>query len=77
MSFVSKNNWSMSITAETSQDPIGPCGLLEQSVGDSFRHSTMAALSSVLDFGAHPVVGYYRGHAGGARVRVAIVITLD
>ena len=30
-------------TAETSQDPIGPCGPLKQSVFDSWRHSLMAA----------------------------------
>ena len=52
-----ENNKVISVTAETSQDPIGPCGPLEQSVGDRFRHSTMAALSCALDFGAHTVVG--------------------
>ena len=51
------NKLFMSVTAETSQDPIGPCGPLEQSVGDSWRHSLMVALSSALDFGGHPVVG--------------------
>ena len=56
------NNVFMSVTAETSQDPIGPCGPLEQSAGDSSRHSVMAALSSALDFGAHPVVGHHTGH---------------
>ena len=50
------NNILMSVTAETSQDPIGPCSPLEQSVGDSSKHRTMAALSSVLDSGAHPAM---------------------
>ena len=45
----------MSVTAETSQNPIRPYGPLEQSV-DSFRHSTIAAWSSALDFGANAVV---------------------
>ena len=48
----------ISVTAETSQDPIGPCEPLEQSV-ESFRHSTMAAWSSTLDFAANPVVGVW------------------
>ena len=43
----------MLVTAETFQDPIGPCGPLEQSLV-SFRHSAMAALSSAFD----PVMGY-------------------
>ena len=52
----------MSVTPDTFQDPIGPCGPSEQSV-DSSRHSAMAAWSSALDCGAHPVVKYYR-HKG-------------
>ena len=52
------NNAVMSITAETSQDPIGPCRLLEQLVGVNSRHSLIAGLSSALDFGAHAVVEY-------------------
>ena len=52
----------MSVTADTSHDPIGPCGLLKQSVGDSFRHSKVADWSSALFFGAHPVLGFYKGH---------------
>ena len=55
------NKLFISVTAETSQDPIGPCGPVKQSVGDSSRHSLMVALSSALDFGAYPVVGYYNG----------------
>ena len=50
----------MSVTAETSQDLIGPCGPLEQSVGDHRRHCTRENWSSDLDSGAHPVVGHYR-----------------
>ena len=55
--FASKNNQLISVTAETSQDPIGPCRPLEQSVGGNFRHSLMAVWSSALDFGAHPAMG--------------------
>ena len=73
----SKNSLRMSGTADTSQDPIGPCGPLEQSVGDSCRHSTMADWSSVLDFGAHAVaVYYYRGHALMVRMGVRIMISV-
>ena len=46
------NNWLISVTSDTSQDPIGPCGPLEQSV-DSCRHSLIATWSFALDFGAH------------------------
>ena len=53
------NNSLMSATAETSHDPIGPCGPLEQSVGDSCRHSLMAAWSSSSDLKASAVVKYY------------------
>ena len=38
-----ENIWRMSVTADTSQDTIGPCDPWEQSVGDSFRHSATAA----------------------------------
>ena len=72
--FASTNKLCISATAETSHDPIGPCGPLEQSV-DSFRHSTMAAWNSSLDFGAQPMVGYYyRAYAVGVRVRVTTII---
>ena len=57
----SKNSQLISVTAEISQDPIGPCRPLEQSE-ESFRHSVMAAFTSVLDFGARPVVVYSRGY---------------
>ena len=46
----------LSAKAETSHDPIGPCGPLEQSV-DSSRHSLIAYWSSPLDCGAHAVWG--------------------
>ena len=46
------------VTAETSQAPIRPCGLLKQSVGVSLTHCTMAALTSALDVGVQPVVGH-------------------
>ena len=41
--FVLKNNQLISVIAEISQDPIGPCRPLEQSVGDSWRHFFMMA----------------------------------
>ncbi len=63
----------LSATVETSHDPIGPCGPLEQS-DDSLRHSTMASWSSDLDFGAHPVVGRcYSGYIVAARVIVGMM----
>ena len=46
----------MSVTAETSQDPIGPCEPFEQSAGDSLRHCLTRASSTPLDFGANTVV---------------------
>ena len=55
--FASKKSQLMSVTVETSQDPIGPCGPLEQRV-DSFKHAVMAAWNSALDAGAHAVVEY-------------------
>ena len=68
------NNMLISVTADTSQDPIGPCGPLEQSA-NSFGHSLMAAWSSSWDFGAHPVRGYdYRVYTVAIRVRVAIMM---
>ena len=65
-----ENNKVMSITAETSQDPIGPCGPLEQSVGDSWRHCTIAACSSAFEYGENPVAAYYcMRYMVGVRVR--------
>ena len=56
------------------QDPIGPCGPLEQSV-ESFRHSAMAAWSSALDVGAHSVAGrYYGGYTVAIRVVVRMMV---
>ena len=65
----------MSVTAEMSQDPIGPCGPLEQSE-DSFRHSSMAAWSSSLDFGVHPEMGHRTGYTVAVMARVRIMIRL-
>ena len=56
--FASTNNQLMSVTADTSHDPIGPCGASEQSSGSCW-HSPMAVWSSAFDCGAHPVVVYY------------------
>ena len=50
------NNQRMSVTPAITQDQIGPCGPLEQSVGDAFRHAVMAALSSAIDLGAQTEV---------------------
>ena len=70
------NKLPMSVTTDTFQDPIGPCGPLEQSL-DSFRDSTMAALSSDSNFGVHPVVRYcYSGHAVGITFKVILITTL-
>ena len=47
----------MLVTCETSQDPIGPFGLFEQSpIADSAKHDGTAALSSSLDWGAKPAL---------------------
>ena len=54
--FASTNNPLISVTAETSQDPIGPYVPLVQSKSDAFRHAAMAALSSALDLGAQTEV---------------------
>ena len=70
----SLNNWLISITAEISQDPTGPCGLLEQSKDNFLRHSPMAACSSALDFGVQPGVRYSGSHTVGVRMRVRIKI---
>ena len=48
------NKLFISVTPDTSQDPVGPCGPLEQSL-DSFRQYTIAAKSSAFDFTVHPV----------------------
>ena len=61
----------MSVTADTSQDPIGPCVVYLQWV-DRLRHCTIPALSSALSFGAQPAVGYCRGRTGGVSVRVRV-----
>ena len=68
-------NALMSVTTNTSQDPIGPCGPLSQSV-DSCRHSLMAAWRSALDFGAHPVIGYFGGgYTVGVRLMIRIMFS--
>ena len=71
------NNRLMSVTADTSQDPIGPCGPLEQS-GDSFRHSAMAAWSSALALRAPAAVGrYYSGYKVVVMVRVRMMVSIS
>ena len=68
------NEKLVSVTAETSQDPIGPCGVVPQ-VRDIFMHCAMPAFSSALDFGAHAVMNYFnRGYTVRLRARVRIMI---
>ena len=58
----------MSVTPETTQEPIGPCEPLEQPKSDAFMHAAMTAWSSAFDLGANTVVAvaYYlsRGPVG-------------
>ena len=64
----------MSVTADTSHVPIGPCGPCEQSV-NLLWHFLIADCSSALYFGAQPTVGYYyRGHTIGVKMRVRVMI---
>ena len=51
----SENNCRVLGTLDTSQDPIGPCKLLEQSV-DTLVHSITAVWSCALSFGANPAI---------------------
>ena len=69
------NNWLISVIAETSQDPIGPCGPLEQSA-DSFRHSLMVtwSLAFAVDFASHPA---QNNDQGRVRVRVSVDDALE
>ena len=69
------NKLSMSLTAETSQDPIGWCGPLEQSM-DIFRHSLMAAWSSLLDLRVNPGLGVTMGQTLGFSTRVTMMIRI-
>ena len=54
------NKLFISVTDDTSHDPMGPREPLEQSV-DIRRHSTKASLSSFLDAGTNPVLEYWVG----------------
>merc|ERR1719460_1904848 len=58
------NMANMLVTLDTSHDPIGPCGPLEQSKSDAFGHSAMAARSSAFDLGAQAA----REPSAGAQV---------
>ena len=50
-----KNMSCMLVTADTSQAPMGPCELEEQSpTAELFRQVYLASLSSFSDFGANP-----------------------
>ena len=56
-----KNILFMLITADTSHDPIGPCGpVVQLPRGDSLRHASTARLSSILFCGENA-----RVEAGG------------
>ena len=73
---VFSNNPCISVRVETFQDPIGPCGPLEQSV-ESFRHFTIVACSSALEFGVHSAVEYYhKGCAVRFKMRLRIIFRL-
>ena len=60
----------MSVTADKFQDPIA----LEQSVGDSFRHPSIAVRICAVFFGAHSVVECYMGCTIGGRFRAMITL---
>ena len=52
-----KNMSSISVTADTSQSPIGPCGPSEQSpIGEYLMHLFTASLNSSLDCGLNAAV---------------------
>ena len=56
----------MSVAADTSHEPMGPCGpVVQVPCGDSLRHASMARLSSVLFCGEN------------ARVEVMVFIADD
>ena len=76
----------MSVIVETSHDPIGPCGPLEQSVAESSRHFTTAALNSFVDFGTkrytgvvgtQPVVCCDSGYTFGVTLRITIKLRIS
>ena len=52
-----ENNALMSVTDDTSHEPIGPCSPLAQSpTGDSVKQAPTAVLSSDLSFGLNTAV---------------------
>ena len=61
--FLSWNKILMPVILDTSHSPIGPCGPFEQApLGGTFRHASMALLSSALDRG-EKARGRGRGHS--------------
>ena len=63
----------MSMTAETTHDPIGPCGLAEQSpIDDSSMHASTASRSSVLFWGTNAAVPSVRKAFEGGVLRVMV-----
>ena len=78
----------MSVIPETSQDPIGPCGPLEQLVGDSCRHSKIAVVNCLLFIGAQSVIsskviglksvmGCDSGHTLGVTLMISIMLKIS
>ena len=72
---VTMNNWLMSLIANTSHDPIGPCGPFKQSL-HSFRHNLMWAWSSGFDSGAHPAVIHIYASDAVEAVTGPLILTL-
>ena len=69
--FVSRNNRLISVTPETSQDPIGFDRPLAPSIGDISSVSAMAFLSPALDFRTNTaVVCHLRSQMDGMVLRV-------
>ena len=51
--FALLNIWCMSVTFDTSHDPIGPLELEQAPLGDSLKHDATAVFSTVWDCGAN------------------------
>ena len=67
------NNDLISVMADTSHDPMGPCGPAKQSpTGDSLMHKPKASLSSVLFWGANVAVAAASKAFGIGTLRVVV-----
>ena len=63
----------MSVTADTSHDPMGPCGPVEQSPnGDNLMHAAIVSCSSVLFWGANAAVTAATKAFGVGALRVIV-----